>query len=122
MPNRETAERVWWPRNPFEGRPGLVQKLLQSEDGTTYGYGYGSGWNLIFGSAQGDIEVPPGSWILKHEDGTIEVVTVDFATEPAPQTLADEVLWQGLRTTGRPVMDEHSFVGDDIDAPEDLRG
>lgn len=73
--------RVFWPRNPLEGRPGEVMRLLASEDGKTFGYGYGEGWSIVFGSEQGDIVVHPGSWITKHPDGSITVERVNYGGE-----------------------------------------
>lgn len=63
----------WCPSgHPLAGRPGEVLRFL-SEGGKHFGYGYGPGWSMIFGSAQGDIKVEPGQWIVKHR-GRIEVV------------------------------------------------
>jgi hypothetical protein len=59
--------------SPMEMAPGPVQRLLARKDGYTFGFGYGPGWSLIFGSEQGDIAVQPGQWVVRHDDGTITV-------------------------------------------------
>ncbi len=64
----------WAPSgNPFEGIPSEITSLLATEDGKTFGYGYGPGWSIGFGSEQGDIFVLPKQWVIRHDDGRIEV-------------------------------------------------
>lgn len=63
----------WCPDGqPLNGRPGQVMRLL-AEGGKTFGYGYGPGWSMMFGTAHGDITVQPGQWVIRHHDGTITV-------------------------------------------------
>lgn len=59
--------------NPLEVIPGEVCLFLADEDGLTHGYGYGDGWSMIFGSAQGEIVLEVGQWITKLSDGSIIV-------------------------------------------------
>lgn len=64
----------WCPSgNPLDGVPSEIVRLLAREDGYTYGYGYGPGWSMMFGSEQGDITVLPRQWVIRHEHGSIEV-------------------------------------------------
>lgn len=71
----------WAPSgDALSGKPGEVMRLLASEDGTTYGYGYGPGWSMIFGHEHGDVAVLPGQWVVRHDDGTVTVEDV----EPRP--------------------------------------
>lgn len=58
--------------NPLNGRPGLVQAFLASPT-TVFGYAYGEGWSIIFGSEQGDLQVEATQWIVKQDDGKITV-------------------------------------------------
>lgn len=67
----------WAPDGPMSGVPSAVTRFLASSDGTTYGYGYGPGWSTIFGSAQGDIPVESGQWVVRHPDGRISVEDAD---------------------------------------------
>lgn len=70
----------WCPSgNPGDGVPSEIVRLLARADGKTYGYGHGPGWSTVFGSEQGDITVLPGQWVIRHDDGRIEV------TGTAPQ-------------------------------------
>lgn len=57
----------------MHGVPSEVTNLLAGPDGSTFGYGYGPGWAMVFGSEQGDVSVEPGQWIVKHDDGSITV-------------------------------------------------
>lgn len=68
------VDRIQWAPsgNPFDGTPGAIMRFL-SKDGKTFGYGYGPGWSMGFGSDQGDIYVEPKQWIVKHDDGRITV-------------------------------------------------
>lgn len=59
--------------NPMDMVPSEVMRLLATKDGRTFGYGYGPGWSLIFGSEQGDISVNPGETVTRYDDGTIMV-------------------------------------------------
>lgn len=59
--------------NPLNVIPGEVQLLL-AENGKTFGYGYGPGWSMIFGHPSGEITVEVGQWVVRHDDGRIEVV------------------------------------------------
>lgn len=59
--------------NPLNVIPGEVALLL-AEDGRTFGYGYGVGWSMIFGHSSGEIMVEVGQWVVRHDDGRIEVV------------------------------------------------
>ena len=59
--------------NPLNVVPGEVQLLL-AEDGKTFGYGYGDGWSMIFGHPTGEITVEVGQWVVRHDDGRIEVL------------------------------------------------
>lgn len=68
----------WAPSgDALSGKPGEVMRLLASEDGTTYGYGYGPGWSMIFGHEHGDVAVLPGQWVVRHDDGTVTVEDVE---------------------------------------------
>lgn len=69
-----SAGQVHWcaDGDPFSGRPAEVMRLL-ADEGKTYGYGYGPGWTMVFGSAQGGISVNPGQWIVRSSDGQITV-------------------------------------------------
>jgi hypothetical protein len=70
------AERAlqWAPSgNPFEAVPSEVTRFIAGDDGKTCGYGYGPGWSMVFGSACGDLQVEPGQWIVRHEDGSLTV-------------------------------------------------
>ncbi|WP_146114743.1 MULTISPECIES: hypothetical protein [unclassified Microbacterium] len=49
-------------------------QLLLAEDGMTFGYGYGPGWSMIFGHPRGEITVEVGQWVVRHDDGRIEVL------------------------------------------------
>lgn len=53
-------------------RPSEIQSFLSSE-GTHYGYGYGPGSSMVFGTEHGDITVEFGQTIVKHSDGTFSV-------------------------------------------------
>ncbi|WP_102191326.1 hypothetical protein [Microbacterium aurantiacum] len=59
--------------NPLNVIPGEVALLL-AEDGQTFGYGYGDGWSMIFGHPSGEITVEVGQWVVRHDDGRIEVL------------------------------------------------
>lgn len=59
--------------NPLNVIPGEVLLLL-SDDGVTHGYGYGDGWSMIFYHPTGDITVEVGQWVVRHDDGRIEVL------------------------------------------------
>lgn len=59
--------------NPLEVIPGEVCLFLADEDGLTYGYGYGDGWSMIFGSAQGEIVLEVGQWVTKLSNGSVIV-------------------------------------------------
>lgn len=59
--------------NPLDVVPSEVTRLLATEDGRTFGYGYGPGWSLMFGSENGDVTVLPGQWVIRHDDGTVTV-------------------------------------------------
>jgi hypothetical protein len=59
--------------DPFDIVPSEVVRLLAAEDGRTFGYGYGPGWLLMFGSEHGDVTVRPGQWVIRHDDGTVTV-------------------------------------------------
>lgn len=64
----------WAPSgNALEGIPGQVMRLLATPEGKTFGYGYGSGVTIIFGSENGDVEVNPKDWVVKHRDRSITV-------------------------------------------------
>ena len=69
-----TTEAIQWASadDPMSGVPSEIVRLL-SDNGRSYGYGYGPGISMMFGSAQGDITVHPGQWVVKHEDGRITV-------------------------------------------------
>ena len=59
--------------NPLNIVPSEVVRLLSAEDGRTFGYGYGPGCSLMFGSEHGDVTVHPGQWVVRYDDGTIAV-------------------------------------------------
>lgn len=64
----------WAPSgNPLDGVPGAVVALLADDVGHTFGYGYGKGSTMVFGSAHGDVEVQPGQWVVRGSDGSIYV-------------------------------------------------
>lgn len=67
----EIIKAVRWPPSG-DGIPSKVTRLL-AVDGMTWGYGYGPGWSMIFGSEQGDIVVQPGQWVVLHDDGRVTV-------------------------------------------------
>lgn len=77
----------WAPSgNALDGVPGTVMRLLASEDGRTFGYGYGPGWSVIFGSEQGDIKLEPGQWVARLADGSITVTNHDPNQAPEQGT------------------------------------
>lgn len=77
--NAEPKSIQWAPSGaPLDGVPGPIVRLLAREDGYTYGYGYGPGWSMVFGSEMGDITIYPGQWVTRYPDGRIAV------TEDAP--------------------------------------
>ncbi|MDF2990259.1 MAG: hypothetical protein K0S37_773 [Microbacterium sp.] len=53
--------------------PSEVTRLLATADGKTFGYGWGPGSSIIFGSEHGDIQVEPGQWVVRADDGMITV-------------------------------------------------
>lgn len=59
--------------NPLDIIPGVVQRLLAREDGTTFGYGYGPDSSFMFGSEHGDVTVRPGQWVVRYSHGPAEV-------------------------------------------------
>jgi hypothetical protein len=67
-------------KNPMDIVPSEVMRLLATPEGKTFGYGYGPGWSLMFGSEHGDIQVEPGEWVVRHSNGAITVQAV--APEP----------------------------------------
>ena len=55
----------------MDGIPGQIARLLESPSGKTFGYGYGPGWSMVFGTWIGeDITVLPGQWVVRHDDAT----------------------------------------------------
>jgi len=52
---------------------GPVVALLAEIDGRTYGFGWGPGSSVMFGSARGDVTVNSGQWVTRYPDGTITV-------------------------------------------------
>lgn len=66
---------VQWARdgNPLAGSPGEISRFLADADGKSYGYGYGPGWSMVFGSSQGDISLEPGDWLVRYSDGSYSV-------------------------------------------------
>lgn len=64
----------WAPSgNPLEGVPSEICRFLATADGRTFGYGYGDGWSMIFGSQRGDISLNAGEWLIANDDGSYEV-------------------------------------------------
>lgn len=59
--------------NPMEIVPSEIMRLLATAEGKTFGYGYGPGWSIVFGSEHGDVKVEPGQWVIRHDDGSISV-------------------------------------------------
>lgn len=72
--NRAVKSVQWAPSgSTMSGRPGPVVYFLASDDGKTYGYGWGPGASVMFGHEHGDVTVLAGQWVNKHEDGTFSV-------------------------------------------------
>lgn len=71
-----TKQAVQWAPSgeALSGVPSEVMRLLASPEGKTFGYGYGPGWTMMFGSQHGDVAVNPGQWVVKDEDGSVTVV------------------------------------------------
>lgn len=57
----------------MDGVPSEVMRLLADEDGKTYGYGWGPGTSVGFGYKGGDVYVNAGQYVIRHDDGRIEV-------------------------------------------------
>lgn len=53
-------------------QPGLMLNFL-SDGGKNFGYGYGPGQSIVFGTKHGDIQVKPGQWVIKDNDGRVSV-------------------------------------------------
>lgn len=72
----------WAPSgNPFDGVPNEMCRFLAGPDGKTFGYGYGPGWSMMFGTSTGeDVTLLPGQWVIRHDDGriTVQTGTPDF--------------------------------------------
>lgn len=47
---------------------------LVAVDGILRGYGYGPGTSMMFGTPMGDITVENEQWVVRHDDGRIEVL------------------------------------------------
>lgn len=63
----------WCPSGRLlDGVPSDIQLLL-SDGGESWGYGYGPGWQMIFGSAYGDVAVEPGQWVVRYDEGRVAV-------------------------------------------------
>jgi hypothetical protein len=78
-PNLEEAMKSvqWAPDgNAGNGIPSEIVRLLATEDGKTFGYGYGPGVSMVFGSERGSITVNAKQWVTRFSDG--EIVVTDF--------------------------------------------
>lgn len=73
-PSDPIAAVQWAPSgNAMSGIPGEIVRFLASPEGKTFGYGYGDGWSVIFGSQDGDVVMKPKDWVVKHRDGSFTV-------------------------------------------------
>ena len=69
----------WAPSgNALEGKVSQILRLLADGD-RSFGYGYGTGWSVVFGHLGGDITVLPTQWVLRYPDGRIEVRNADWS-------------------------------------------
>lgn len=53
--------------------PQEVCLFLSTAEGKTFGYGYGPGASMIFGSEQGDVKLEIGQWLVRLSDGSVVV-------------------------------------------------
>lgn len=77
----------WAPSgNAFDGIPSEVVRLLATDDGKTFGYGYGEGRAMVFRHERGEVSVLPRQWVIRHDDGTVTVSDADptSASEAGP--------------------------------------
>lgn len=77
-----TPSLQWAPSgNMLDGKPENMVRFLASAEGKTFGYGWGPGWSIMFGTEHGDITLLPGQWVIKNDDGTFTVSDNSGVTE-----------------------------------------
>jgi len=74
--SQEYEQIQWAPSgNALDGQPDVVTQFLAPKaGGFSWGYGYGPGQSMIFGSAEGEVEVLPKQWIRRYKSGRVEVL------------------------------------------------